>query len=94
MSLLFKTIVSFWLQTHKFENKIIESKEKLFSVGLGFGILTKAGLFRLIYANGKSEKQNFTLNNSKGCDDKDLIFWSVDNLKHFKTDAFLNPTFS
>ncbi len=48
-----------------FENKITNKKEKLFGYGLGFGILTKAGLFKLNYANGKSENQPFKFSNSK-----------------------------
>ena len=48
-----------------FENKLTETKEKLFGYGFGFGILTKSGLLRLNYANGKSENQKFKLANSK-----------------------------
>ena len=48
-----------------FENKITETEEKLFGFGLGFGLLTKAGLFKFIYANGKSENQKFKFANSK-----------------------------
>ncbi|WP_081997715.1 POTRA domain-containing protein [Wocania ichthyoenteri] len=48
-----------------FENKIINSKEKLFGYGFGFGILTKTGLFKLNYANGKPENQPFKFSNSK-----------------------------
>ncbi len=48
-----------------FENKITKSKEKLFGYGFGFGILTKAGLLRFNYANGKTENTQFKLSNSK-----------------------------
>ena len=48
-----------------FNNKLIDTKEKLFGFGFGFGILTKAGLLKLNYANGKSENQKFKLSNSK-----------------------------
>jgi len=48
-----------------FENKISSSKEKLFGYGFGFGILTKAGLLRFNYANGKNENTQFKLSNSK-----------------------------
>jgi outer membrane protein assembly factor BamA len=48
-----------------FENKLLNTKEKLFGYGFGFGILTKAGLFRFNYANGKIENQKFKLSNSK-----------------------------
>ena len=48
-----------------YENKIINSKQKLFSYGFGFGLLTKAGLFKFNYANGKTEDVSFNLSNSK-----------------------------
>ncbi|MCF7561154.1 hypothetical protein L3X39_10945 [Sabulilitoribacter multivorans] len=48
-----------------FENKLINTKEKLFGYGFGFGILTKAGLFRFNYANGKVENSTFNISNSK-----------------------------
>jgi len=48
-----------------FENKILNTKEKLFGYGFGFGILTKAGLLKFNYANGKIENQKFKLSNSK-----------------------------
>jgi hypothetical protein len=48
-----------------FENKFIEEQQKLFSYGFGFGILTKAGLFKFNYANGKTENVPFKLSNSK-----------------------------
>ncbi|WP_421150656.1 POTRA domain-containing protein [Seonamhaeicola sp. NFXS20] len=48
-----------------FENKISSHNEKLFGFGFGFGILTKSGLFKLNYANGKSKNQQFKLSNSK-----------------------------
>ncbi len=48
-----------------FENDINDIKEKLFGFGFGFGILTKAGLLKFNYANGKSEDQKLKLSNSK-----------------------------
>lgn len=48
-----------------FENDIINQKEKLYSVGFGFGLLTNAGLLRFNYANGKTENQSFKLSNSQ-----------------------------
>lgn len=48
-----------------FENKLLNSDEQLFGYGFGFGILTKSGLLKLNYANGKSENQRFKLSNSK-----------------------------
>jgi hypothetical protein len=48
-----------------FENKITNAKEKLFGYGFGFGILTKSGLLKFNYANGKNENTSFKLSNSK-----------------------------
>lgn len=48
-----------------FENKITNTKEKLLGFGFGFGILTKAGLLKFNYANGKIENTPFKLSNSK-----------------------------
>ncbi len=48
-----------------FENKITDKKEKLFGYGFGFGLLTKSGLLKFNYANGKTENQPFKFSNSK-----------------------------
>jgi outer membrane protein assembly factor BamA len=48
-----------------FENKLTESKEKLFGFGFGLGLLTNAGLFRLNYSSGKTENRQFRLSDSK-----------------------------
>ncbi|WP_298495266.1 hypothetical protein [uncultured Algibacter sp.] len=48
-----------------FEDKTLNTKEKLFGYGFGFGILTKAGLLKFNYANGKNENTQFKLTNSK-----------------------------
>ncbi len=48
-----------------YENKTLNLQEKLISYGFGFGILTKSGLFKLNYANGKSENLPFKFSNSK-----------------------------
>lgn len=48
-----------------FENQLLQQKEKLYSFGVGLGIKTKAGFFRLIIANGKSKDQAFKLSSSK-----------------------------
>ena len=48
-----------------FENQLIQQKEKLYSFGVGFGMRTKAGFFRLLIANGKSENQEFKLTATK-----------------------------
>ena len=47
------------------ENDLIKSREKLFGYGFGFGLLTRAGLLRFNYANGKFDGQKFKLANSK-----------------------------
>ena len=47
------------------DNKISSISEKLFGYGFGLGLLTKSGLLKLNYANGKSENQKFKLSNSK-----------------------------
>ncbi len=46
-------------------NELTNSIEKLFGFGFGFGLITKAGLLKFNYANGKSENQKFKLSNSK-----------------------------
>lgn len=48
-----------------FENKITNTKEKLFAYGFGFGILSKAGLLKLNFANGKTSNQKFKFSNSQ-----------------------------
>lgn len=48
-----------------FENQLTEQRLTLFSFGLGAGIRTKAGVLKVIIANGKNEKQNFDFNNTK-----------------------------
>ena len=48
-----------------FENDITSQKDKLYGFGIGFGLLTKAGLLRLNYANGKNENQSFKFSNSQ-----------------------------
>ncbi len=48
-----------------YENKISTRKEKLYTFGFGFGILTNAGLLRFNYANGKNENTKFKFSNSK-----------------------------
>ena len=48
-----------------FENKISNIKEKLLGFGIGFGILTRSGLLKFNYANGKIENTQFKLSNSK-----------------------------
>ncbi len=47
------------------ENKITKVNEKLIGFGFGLGILSKAGLFKLNYANGKNQDQIFKFSNSQ-----------------------------
>ena len=47
-----------------FENKITNTKEKLFAYGFGFGILSKAGLLKLNFANGKTNSQRWRIPDS------------------------------
>lgn len=48
-----------------FENETTNVKQKLYSFGIGLGLLTKAGLLKFNLANGNSEKQNFNFSNTK-----------------------------
>ncbi|MFC7358107.1 hypothetical protein ACFQO1_10435 [Jejudonia soesokkakensis] len=48
-----------------FENAVINIKQNLFSFGIGLGINSKSGLFKLNFANGRSENQVFNFSNSK-----------------------------
>lgn len=49
----------------RLENKVIDAKEKLYAYGFGFGILSKAGLLKLNFANGKTNNQKFKFSNSQ-----------------------------
>ncbi|WP_231632473.1 POTRA domain-containing protein [Mangrovimonas sp. TPBH4] len=53
------------LDASYFENQLNSTKEKLFGIGFGFGLLTNTGLFRLNYSNGKTENQKFKFSDSK-----------------------------
>lgn len=48
-----------------FENDLLQLKENLYSFGIGFGMKTKAGLFKFNIANGNSENQDLSFNNTK-----------------------------
>jgi len=48
-----------------FENNIVNQKEKLLSFGIGTGLRTKAGIFKINIANGKTENQTFRFSNTK-----------------------------
>ena len=47
-----------------YQDKTINSSNSLLSTGFGFGLLSKNGLFRLIYANGNTKEQAIKLSNS------------------------------
>ena len=46
------------------QDKTSESNENLFGFGFGFGLLSKNGLFNLVYANGSANNQVIKLSNS------------------------------
>ena len=48
-----------------FENQTLNLKEELYSFGLGLGLQTEAGVFKLNIANGVSTEQNFKFSNTK-----------------------------
>lgn len=48
-----------------FENAITDQNLRLFSFGIGSGIRTKAGVLKIIIANGTTEAQDFDFNNTK-----------------------------
>lgn len=47
-----------------FNDTTTNSKENLLGLGFGFGLLTKNGLFNIIYANGSTKNQDAKLSNS------------------------------
>ena len=46
------------------QDKTSESSENLFGFGFGFGLLSKNGLFNLVYANGSTNNQAIKVSNS------------------------------
>ncbi|RRO22569.1 hypothetical protein [Flavobacteriaceae bacterium 14752] len=48
-----------------YENDINRFSENLYSLGVGFGIETQAGVLRLIFANGGSDTQNIEFKNTQ-----------------------------
>ena len=46
------------------QDKTSESNQNLFGFGFGFGVLSKNGLFNLVYANGSTNNQAIKLSNS------------------------------
>lgn len=47
-----------------FQDKTTDNEGNLLGLGFGFGLLTKNGLFNLIYANGSTDDQQIKLSNS------------------------------
>ncbi len=47
------------------ENQLINLKEELLSFGIGLGFVSKAGIFRLNIANGKTQSIPFSFSNTK-----------------------------
>lgn len=47
-----------------FNDNTTNTKENLLGLGFGFGLLTKNGLFNIIYANGSTKNQDTKLSNS------------------------------
>ena len=47
------------------ENDIANQKTNIFSLGLGYALITKAGVLNLSYANGKFDNEPFSIQNSK-----------------------------
>ncbi|MCK0125421.1 hypothetical protein MWU76_13570 [Gelidibacter sp. F2691] len=48
-----------------YENQNSTTKDNLLGLGIGFGVLTQAGLFKLNYSNGSSKQQSIKLSDSK-----------------------------
>lgn len=48
----------------KLENQNLNQTNDLISFGFGLGLSTKSGLFKLIFANGKTDSQNFEFRNT------------------------------
>ena len=47
-----------------YKDKTNSASDKLLGLGFGFGLLTKNGLFNLVYANGSAQNQQIQLSNS------------------------------
>ena len=60
-SLYINSIIDFAYYDHQ----MLDTKNKLFGLGFGFGILTQAGLLKLNYSNGSLENETIKLSNSK-----------------------------
>lgn len=46
------------------QDKTVNSNQNIFGLGFGFGLLSKNGLFNLVYANGSTSNQAIKLSNS------------------------------
>ena len=46
------------------QDKTSDSNQNLLGIGFGFGLLSKNGLFNLVYANGSTNNQTIKLSNS------------------------------
>ena len=47
-----------------YQDKANDTKDQLFGLGFGFGLLSNGGLFNLVYANGNTGNQTIKLSNS------------------------------
>ncbi|MAQ75272.1 MAG: hypothetical protein CL613_02935 [Aquimarina sp.] len=47
------------------QNEISNSTDNLSSIGIGLGLKSKAGIFKLIFANGRTKNQSFKLTNTR-----------------------------
>jgi hypothetical protein len=47
-----------------YEDNSSDSKNTLYGIGFGFGLITKNGLIKILYANGSSKEQNIKFSNS------------------------------
>lgn len=71
----FNTEYRYLLDTNFYANSIFDFGQlqntaqnldtRLYSFGFGLGIITKSGILRLLFANGKTEQQNFEFRNTK-----------------------------
>lgn len=59
-NLYFYTITDFGY----YQDKDNDSKDQLYGLGFGFGLLSNGGLFNLVYANGNTGNQTIKLSNS------------------------------
>lgn len=66
----YRYVVNQSLYTHSvidygyYQDKTTNTKGNLYGLGFGIGLLTKNGLFNLLYANGSSDSQTIKLSNS------------------------------